>query len=141
MKPSSRQLIESIQWELDTRVAPEVSSDWGRSALRSIGALLEHLAVRVEIEAELLLADNEDIRSLFAGLREPPDDLPPTPAVPSIAALTQENEALRAEVDRILRQLLVDGPAESRAAVAAYLVRQLDRERPLVDPAFKRPVF
>jgi ABC-type amino acid transport substrate-binding protein len=141
VKPSSRQIIESIQWELDTRVAPEVQSDWARSSLRSINSLLAHLAARVELEVDLLMADNADIRSLLADLGAGEALTPDEAGWRGFAALVEENEGLRDQVDQVLRTLLADGPPDALAKVTSYLDRQLARERPLVDPAFKGAIF
>src|SRR5205085_11365312 len=116
-------------------VAPEVQSDWARSSLRSIDSLLVHLAVRVELEADVLAADNADMRSLLADLGEAP--VP----VPDGASPAEGNELLRERVDVVLRRLLAAGDADGVAKVNAHVARQLERERPLVDPAFKGAIF
>lgn len=145
MRPSSRQIIESIQWELDTRVGPEVQSDWARSSLRSIAALLSHLAARVDLEAELLVADNADMRALLGEVT--PVLAPLEVVVPDeshshvLSELVGENEALREQIDRALRVLLERGPPDALTKVVAFLQRQLERERPLVAPAFTGPIF
>jgi hypothetical protein len=76
MQPTAQQLVRSIVWSLDERVAPHVEDKWAASTLRSIHCLLEHLAVRVEAEGPLLHEDNADLAAtsitlvgLLAGAR------------------------------------------------------------------------
>jgi hypothetical protein len=145
MRPSSRELIESIQWELDTRVAPEVESDWARSSLRSVAALLAHLAARVDVEVELLVADNADLRATLEQVdsRLGPDAvaLPGPARSHAVTELTAENEALRELAEVVLRTSLERGRAEVVDELSACLHRQLEREHPLVVPAFTGPIF
>jgi hypothetical protein len=145
MRPSSRQLIESIQWELETRVAPEVHGDWARSSLRSVAALLTHLAARVDVEVELLVADNADLRATVgevAPLLDPTAVVLPEPSRSHLVTeLVAENEALRELAELALRTFLERGAADAVDKVAGCLRRQLERERPLVTPAFTGPIF
>ena len=74
MKPSTREIIENIIKSLDEVVLPVVEDKQAASSLRSARTLLDHLARRVEGDADMLLADNADalvvfttIASRFAG--------------------------------------------------------------------------
>jgi hypothetical protein len=129
MVPSAEELIEIIRHGLTTQVAPEVDDQMARSVLRSIDTLLVHLAARIGSEAALLAADNADLRQL---LGHPPID----ERGPTTEALGQANRALRAELDTELARVLADGDAAGLAAIDAYLGRHLEREAPLVFPAF-----
>jgi hypothetical protein len=126
-------------------VAPEVESDWARSSLRSVAALLAHLAARVDVEVELLVADNADLRATLekVGSRfgAGPFGLPAPARSQAVTELTAENEALRELAEVVLRTSLERGPAEVADELSACLHRQLERERPLVVPAFTGSIF
>ncbi|MCC6381316.1 MAG: hypothetical protein IT304_02350 [Dehalococcoidia bacterium] len=162
MKPTSRQLIASVQWELANRVAPELQSQWAKSALRSVQQLLAHLAERVECELQLLQEENADLLALYDHITPPVNAWgedwqsllarlePPKPTVApttSLDTLTRHNDALRAAIDAIFRRVLAaEGlPADSQNAVVgairAYVNRQRDRERPLFDAPFAGDMF
>ena len=68
MRPSVKQLIAGIRWSFKTYAVPDLSSRLGQSTGRSIMVLLDHLHERVEVEGQLLMDDNEDMRSLFETL-------------------------------------------------------------------------
>ena len=165
MKPSAREIIEGIAWALDNRVAPHATEAWAASSLRSIRGLLQHLAVRVELEGPLLAEDNADMRTLLEGaaarlgerddawtvlapdVRSALDRVWRDPAAyPLVASLAEENEALSALVERLIHALHADGlndlaRAATKAAVREYLARQAERERPLYVPAFTGPPY
>ncbi len=165
MRPSAREIIEGIAWALDKRVAPHATEPWAASSLRSIRGLLQHLAERVEIEGPLLAEDNADLRGVLAGaldrlgengaawaalapeVRAILDRAWRDPAAyPTVASLTEENEALSALVEWLIHALHADGlddlaRAATIAAVREYLARQAERERPLYVPAFTGPPY
>lgn len=167
MKPTAKQLIDSVTWSLDERVAPLIDDKWGSSTLRSVRCLLQHLSTRVDIEGQVLFDDNADLastateivqslasasgplaerRDAFAEVgsrqwREPG-------AYPSIASMTEENDARRDALDQLLRALDPgeDGlEPEVRANVLgladAYLRRRLQRDQPMFAPAFMASAF
>ena len=129
MVPSSRALIESIRMGLADQVTPTVTDRVALSVLRSIDALLAHLAVRIEEEPTLLADDNADLRTLL--------ELPQVDELgPSIRHLTNRNAGLREQLDAALEAALSHGEAETLAEIDAYLARHLERETPLILPAF-----
>ena len=167
MRPSARQLIESVDWALQEKVAPTVEDKWAASALRSAHCLLQHLSVRVELEGQLLHDDSADLRTVLAGLPATLDGAPADHggdlrkaiagvldrrwrdegAYPTIASLSEENIALREVADDVIRRLRAEPVAADdagRAALSeleAYVHRRLQREQPLFIPAFLASTF
>ena len=169
MRPTSRELIDGIIEVLDERVAAVVEDRWAASSLRSIRCLLVHLAARVCIEGQVLHDDNADLRAVLALAADRIDCSTAWPdlaeeirnaldrawrqpdAYPTVESLAEENLFLRALVDRLLQQLLVnrvaaDTPADDDlvdllAEVRAYVRRQIAREQPMFMPAFAGSVF
>jgi hypothetical protein len=155
MRPSARQLTEGIAESLRTRIAPLVADDaWAASELRSIDALLAHLASRVEGEAACLYADNADIRDVLArlvaevdGLHElvdpvldEPEGGPADVSLPTTDALHASNLAYRSALERVIH-VLHAGDHPQLALVRAYLVRAAGRERDVYEPLTTRPMF
>jgi hypothetical protein len=148
MRPSARQLIEGIAESLRTRVAPLVADDaWAASELRSIDALLAHLAVRVEQEALCLRADNADLRDVLRGLAADVDGLheivdpvldEPEPDV--LIALHAQNVIYRTVLERVIH-VLHAGDHPQLASVHAYLVRATEREAQIYEPLTTGPMF
>jgi hypothetical protein len=129
MRPSSKQLIAGIRWSFETYAVPDLTSRLGQSAGRSILNLLDHLHVRVDVEGQLLMDDNQDMRSLFEELSvllEPalengagPEvrgaaaemkervgkQYRPAGAYPTVDSLTEENEDLKRTLVKAIRAL------------------------------------
>jgi hypothetical protein len=164
MRPNSRQLIESVDWALQNKVLPTVEDKWAASALRSSHCLLQHLAVRVDLEGQLLHDDNADLRSVLAEVADllvtsggaqgaevgaqVADGLEPLwrepGAYPTVASLSEENIALRELVDTVLLAAtggFAAADAQVRAALDAYVRRRLQRDQPLFIPAFLASTF
>jgi hypothetical protein len=152
MQPSARALIEAIIKSLDEVVIPVVTDKLAASSLRSARALLDHLARRVEGEAEMLRADNADalavcraIAARFGGRQ----------AVSSIAAFLHAgpdgsaqglNQTMQTVIEATLRGLPPAGAesdeeAEIRAMLRDYLGRRFALEREMIFPAFLGPPF
>ncbi len=168
MRPSARELLDSIAEALDTRVAPTVTDPWAASSLRSIRTLLSHLSVRVEAELAILADGNADLREVLAVARDrlqgcatpshPSmlEDLQTALAQPSVresgalatvAALEEESAALNEQLERLVRVVHDDRAslgeelqAELLNAIRAFIARQLEREAPLYD-ALAGPMF
>ena len=168
MRPSAKELLDSIAEALDTRVAPTVTDPWAASSLRSIRTLLSHLSVRVEQELPILAEGNVDLREVLAGTRdrlegcETPshpsmrDDLEAVLAEPSVraaaalatvAALEEESAALNEQLERLVRVVHDDRAAlgedlhgELLTAIREFFARQRERESPLYD-ALAGPMF
>ena len=153
MKPSTREIIENIIKSLDEVVLPVVEDKQAASSLRSARTLLDHLARRVEGDADMLLADNADalvvfttIASRFAGQKAASSiqaflSTGGDESAQSIATLQVRNEAMQNVMDLALRGLPPAGAegadeAAIRAELRAYLGRRLARERDMIFPAF-----
>lgn len=162
MRPSARQLIDSISWSLQEKVVPVTEDKWAASTLRSVRCLLEHLSQRVDVEGGLLFEDNRDARSTLDGVRASlagnasgaADTTDPISAwcaavaaglertwrapdeYPSVASLSDENHDLRRLVDEGIRVL----PTPARQELETYVRRRLARDQPLFAP-FMAGVF
>ena len=146
MQPTSRQLIEGIVAAIDEVILPAVTEKQAASSLRAARTLLEHLAVRSEVEYAELVEDNDDVQAVLGRLGRAAEDVlqphaasraPPA----SLAALQARNDALQAAVEDALRTLPPTGredaaQAEMRRELRAYLARRRERERSMIFPAF-----
>lgn len=65
MKPSSLDMVRSIEHSLDAYIEPELQAPLAVSAAAGMRNLLRHLAIRIENEPELLHSDNLDKRAVF----------------------------------------------------------------------------
>lgn len=128
MRPSAVEMVRSIEYSFETYVVPELEHPLARSAAAGIKNLLRHLAVRIEVEPQLLFEDSEDkrrlCRELAASLRANEgalttptlanlaDDLDAAVArqdrapgeFPALPSLVAENAALKEVVDRAVRE-------------------------------------
>jgi hypothetical protein len=160
MRPTTRELIDSIVLALEQQVAPSVREDkWASSVLRSTVQLLNHIAVRTEAEPRILVEDNRDAREVLseicarlAGRPECADLYSavkaildrPEPDATDVGALDEHNEGYQRLVERLMRdrdELRTRAGSESYEALAAYLKRRLQREAPLFFPVFTTPPF
>ena len=140
MTPTTSELITAIADVLRTTIAPLVADQpWPASELRTIDALLAHLAARVDHEADALRADDEDLDALLAELDAAgvavSVDFPPdaSAAVGNLARRT----ALEAAI-----HLIHDGAHDDQvASVRRYLVRAAERDRLVYQPLAERPLF
>jgi thioredoxin-like negative regulator of GroEL len=156
MQPSARALIEAIIRSIDEVVIPVVTDKVAASSLRSARTLLDHLARRVDGEADMLRADNADALAVCSAIAARVGHQ----AVPVIAAFLEagpdespqgmtpqaRNEAMQKVIDATLRGLPPAGAqtgeaAEIRAMLRDYLDRRLAREREMIFPAFLGPPF
>ena len=160
MRPSTRELVESVALSLERDVSPQLTDKWAASALRSAVQLLKHVAVRVEREHAILIEDNTDVRSVLQSSRERLaasqsgsgwcrviDELlaAPEPVLHDAVGLDQRNEAFQAVVEQLLRDRralhAVPVGQEIHADVGRYLRRRLEREQGLYFPAFTSAPF
>ena len=168
MRPSTKELLDSIADALDTRVAPTVTDEWAASSLRSIGTLLAHLSVRVESELTILAEGNADLREVLTEACQRLDGQA-TPSNPSVraaieallvglesrdrggvatvAALEEESGALNEQLDRLVRAVHDDRESLGAAlhedllgTIRGYFARQREREAPLY-AALAGPMF
>ena len=161
MRPTSAELIESISEALGQTVLPVVADDkWAASVVRSAMTLLAHLAKRIELEAPVLIADNDDAHAvlveIYAGgpLPEKYFDLQKrlketlegrTETAPfDVTALDARNRGYQTVIEGLLAGLY-DSPGEReaniRSTLCQYLKRRLERERDIYFPAFTGPPF
>jgi hypothetical protein len=135
-------LIGNISWVLDHEIAPAVDDQpWLSSYLRSIKGLLSFLEALLEQEAATLDADNTDARQTLAGLAENgviTEDIEQVlagfedeSAQLSMADLRAENLAYQALLDKAIPLLHEPDRTEDLTPVRAYLLRSLDRWRPI----------
>lgn len=142
MQPSSRQLIEAIAAAIDDVILPQVEEKQAASSLRAARTLLEHLAVRVEIEPDIIAADNRDaseaLAAMMALLGKPAD---PVDLGEGFQGAVAANRTLQERLDAVARALPPESaPAgasvEVRALLRDYIDRRHARERPMIFPAF-----
>lgn len=135
MNPTSRELIDAIAETLRTRIAPLLADQpWPASELRTIDALLAHLAARVEHERDVLLADDADLDTLLAELHAAGIEV-------DVDVTSDDNLARRAALERAIH-LVHDGDhAEQVASIRAYLVRAAARDALVYGPLSGRPLF
>ena len=168
MRPSTKELLDSIANALDTRVAPTLTDEWAASSLRSIGTLLAHLSVRVESELTILADGNADLREVLAEVchRLEGRSTPSNPsirsdiealltglesregeAIATVAALEEESRALNKQLELLVHMVHRDRKALGEATnvelltlIRGYFARQLEREAPLY-AALAGPMF
>jgi len=153
-------LIESIIGALERQVAPAVQDKWASSVLRSATQLLNHIALRTESEARVLIEDNQDVRQVLEGIAPRlargeasaalhaavEEALHMAEAAPyDSAALDLRNEAYQVAVELVLkhRDTLQQATGDSSACdeLCAYLQRRQAREHHLYFPVFTGPPF
>ena len=160
MRPTTRELLERISDALERQVAPAVDDKWASSVLRSATQLLDHIAVRTESEARVLIEDNQDVRQVLEGIaprlaREGAaaalyaaiDKALHMPAAEpyDTVALDLRNEAYQVAVELLLkhRDIVQQATGDSGLCreLCAYLKRRQARERHLYFPVFTGPPF
>ena len=168
MRPSTKELLDSIAEALDTRVAPTVTDPWAASSLRSIGTLLNHLSVRVESELTILAEGNADLREVLADAcdrlegQETPSrpsmradiealllevDSRGTAGVVTVALLEEKSRLLNEQMERVVHLVHQDRDSLGRGvheqllgSIRRYFARQREREAPLYE-ALAGPMF
>jgi len=136
MNPTSSQLVAAIADVLRTRIAPLLADQpWPASELRSIDALLVHLAARIEHEPDALRADDADLDTVLASLAAAGIDVPVPDATgggdgnASTGALHASNLARRAALEAAIH-LIHDGAHAAQVdLVRSYLRRAAERDR------------
>ncbi len=155
MRPTSLDMVRSIEHSLDSYIQPELEAPLAISAAAGMRNLLHHLAVRIEAEPELLFADSADKRSVLGdvamGLREHStamsksvlstlaDELAATASgsarktheFPGLVSLSAENVELKEITDRTIRTLHEHEPLlgkEFSESVLEPVLAQLKRQ-------------
>jgi hypothetical protein len=159
MRPTTVELLESIAQAIEDQVLPVIQDKWGASTLRSAMQLLRHLALRVPLEAGILVADNDDARRVLTLVSDRLRQLGETGlSAVAAAALSARsvnpldviaadalNETYLRAVETIIaardRLRAIDTPPQIHRALVDYLQRRLDRERGMFVPVFLSPPF
>jgi hypothetical protein len=160
MRPTTRELIDGIVTALEHQVAPVVQDKWAASVLRSATQLLNHIALRAEDEARVLIEDNLDVRQVLEAIRPRlagKADIGPLhaaveealkaaePASHDVVGLGARNDAYLAAVEKLVRHRGLVRQATEGASVheqlRGYLRRRLKREHHLYFPVFTGPPF
>jgi len=144
--PTQSEVLDSIAFTLDEHLAPEITSELGRSMVLTIRYLLHQTAARIEHEGEVLWEQALDLRRTLAEVAALVDDelgatitarleqlRRPEAAYPSLAALDEETAALRGIVDLVIVELdrpSAPGPHDGvpRVLLRGCLRRQLEAE-------------
>jgi hypothetical protein len=161
--PTSVDVLRCIERTLDTVVAPALTGTGERSALATIGHLLRHVALRIELEGPMLAEDIAVARPLLAQVdaylgsdganaaaaaqRARLTDLLARPAQTegyrSVASLAEEVTALRQGVCESLefvQSRLSDADPQAKAvhdALLRYVAWEVEMEAKIIDPAFE----
>lgn len=166
MRPSSDELLASLRYSLSETILPKVEDRWARYVATAMDLVLEHLQLRLAGESSSLTEDSADMAAVLAGVADTaaaldgegdarrreiaaslgrllPEPGGPPPAAGDVAALTAQNERMRATVVQVMRFLddAEDGGGvpeleELRDRVYRLVRRQADRSTALVQPLF-----
>ncbi len=163
MRPRTDEILRSLLWTFDEWIEPETTTPFARSLALTMGNLMRHVILRVELEGDLLFEDNRELRQLLAriagyaqgedrGLAALGDRISGALAArywggdvyPSVARLVEEATALRWALTDAIRELQARrarlGESQDyrdvRRDIRDYLGRQLDREGKMIEPAF-----
>jgi hypothetical protein len=163
MYPTVIELLEAVEANLDSKVAPVVKDVSGQSALATIGHILRHVRVRVEREGQILVDEIRALRELLPVLQRDlerqgdagvvcarliADQLmesgPPSDRYITLLDLARQCSALREKLELALRALIEIEPARRedaeyrhiRTLIRSHISNQIEREAPLVELAF-----
>lgn len=137
MRPTSEELLASIEVALTTRVVPAVDDPVVQSELRSTIALVRHLRARVATEVALLIAEATDLAATLRAGGEVVDT-PPSLADGDVAAYAAHVEALRWRLDAEVSAAGASGDRDRLAEIDAYLARHAERWHLLLAEPFSR---
>lgn len=158
--PSCSQILATIQTSFDDQIVPNIVGDEARSTAATMAHLLRHVALRIEVEGQLLMDDIARLRALLlqisawfdtirqgnsAALRAVLSDCLPEGIYPSLSLLGKQAFGLRAALVSAQEELynLADahghdaGYKAIREGIAQYITAQLADEAKLVAPAFQ----
>jgi len=139
VNPTSSELVTAIADALRNDIAPLLADQpWPASELRTIDALLAHLAVRIEHEDQVLRADNDELDALLVELADAGVPIVLDAADTSLAA---GNLARRTALEAAIHAVHDGQHDQQVAAVRSYLRRAAMRERLLYQPFSERPLF
>jgi len=152
MQPSSIEILRCCVENLEELVIPEVTSRHATSAVNCIRMMLNHVALRLELEPAALSQDNREKTDLLAELEADaalPAALRETIAsalgeagsaadASGVEALTRVNEALRRGYVAVLDANISD---DVRRRLRAQMRAQIEREGRYTMPALDGPLF
>ncbi|MBI1179426.1 MAG: hypothetical protein GC201_02645 [Alphaproteobacteria bacterium] len=166
MRPRTDEILRSVLWTFDEWIVPEATTPFAKSLTLTMGNLLRHVTLRVELEGDLLFEDNRELRAVLGRVADYAEratveqlalgDLCMHLNVvlgrtfwggdvyPSVARLVEEAMALRGALSDALRVFLARrdvlrddaGYQVLRREIRDYLGRQLQREGQMIEPAF-----
>jgi hypothetical protein len=164
MRPRADEVMQSIIWTYDEHILPNVQGDLPKSLALTVSNLLRHVALRMEREAPALIEDNAELREVLGGigrylttlkavpktlqqLRSALDDAgtpQPVNGYVSPLALTEEADALRTLLDKVLKALQAHRDAlrdthgyhTTRNSIRDYLNHQIERQSRWIREAF-----
>jgi hypothetical protein len=144
MEPGLAELLASIRWSFEEKVAPHVTGELAQSYARSLAVLLGIAEARVSE----LVARSEEVNDLRRTLEALVPTLPGALAAEVSTALAATSDlpvpdpAAITDAATMLRKLLVrcmrEAGAGSAAPARAYLARQTRREAALNPAALAR---
>jgi hypothetical protein len=156
MRPTTDQILASLDYSLTEFIIPHVDGDYPTYIAKVMRHVIEHLRVRSRLEGELLAEENREIVALLEGVRVAPsavrhavdtaleglspDDVEYTP----IARLAERNDRLRAAMVQTIETLDADAAAfgddqsreDLRAGIVAHMAAQVRRDGALAEPTF-----
>lgn len=161
MRPSAEEILRSVAATFDEYLLPEIAEPFAHSLALTVSNLLRHLALRMEHEGPMLVAEITELRAVLGEIKAFAAASPGCEAVLAhvdatrgaqrgdgsyvgLLALHGEatelgwalQHAIRALDDAAPAIATVDGYAEVRQSIRRYLRRSLEREGSLIVPAF-----
>jgi len=162
--PTSVDVLRCIERTLDTTIAPTLTGGGERSALATIGHLLRHVALRIELEGQMLVDDIAAVRPLLAQVDAYLGSIVPdnvegaalrsrlaailsrpqqTNGYRSVANLTEEVTELRQGICDALSFVQTRASDQNpqaktvHDALLSYLAWEAEQESKIIDPAFE----
>jgi hypothetical protein len=161
MRPSAEEIVRSVAATFDEYLLPEIEEPFARSLALTVSNLLRHVAVRIEHEGPMLVAEIADLRTVLGEIRAFAaanqgcdtvlaqvdavcDKSPPDGSYVGIRRLHDEAGELGWALQGAIRALdetaptiaTIDSYADLRLSIRRHLRRSLEREGSLIVPAF-----
>ena len=161
MRPSAEEIVRSIAATFDEYLLPEIDEPFAHSLALTVSNLLRHVALRLEQEGPMLVAEIADLRAVLAEIQAFAGASPGCDAVLArvapacgarprdgsyvgISDLHDEATELGWALQHAIHALdgaaptvaTLDGYAEVRQSIRRHLRRSLEREGALIVPAF-----
>jgi hypothetical protein len=146
MQPNPIEILRCCVENLEQLIIPEITSKHGTSAVNCIRMMLNHVALRLELEPAALAEDNLEKRAILEELAT--EAQIPSAAREAVASAlagisadadaTSVNEGLRRGFIALLD---ADIPDEVRRRLRAQMRAQIEREGQYTLPALDGPLF